>query len=178
MLRRILFRIGLGMASVQCRSTDSIMGVEAQGKESMNVLSQGTPEELCRPCADCGLFTGRFCDGEEFEASGKCCFAAERIPSEIWVVGQRTPLCSECDWKHGKCRFCRGIITCAFFPHRCASDVHTEIKSLKADIVLTKKQVSDCPTDQYLAKKLVVLEAALATNTDIDADSSEGGAGF
>ena len=36
------------MASVQCRSIDSIMGVEAQGKESMNVLSQGTPEELCR----------------------------------------------------------------------------------------------------------------------------------
>ena len=139
MLRRVLFRISLGMASVQCRSIDSIMGVEAQGKESMNVLSQGTPEELCRPCADCGLFTGRFCDGEEFEASGKCCFAAERIPSEIWVVGQRTPLCSECDWKHGKCRFCRGIITCAFFPHRCKGVV---------------------------------------PDTDIDADSSEGGAGF
>ena len=52
-----------------------------------------------------------------------------------------------------------------------ASDVHAEIKSLNADIVLTRKHVSDCPKDQYLAKKLVDLEAALATKKAQLADS-------
>ena len=49
--------------------------------------------------------------------------------------------------------------------------VQAEIKSLNADIVLTKKHVSDCPKDQYLAKKLVDLEAALATKKAQLADS-------
>eukprot|EP00975_Prorocentrum_lima_P040090 8421035-Prorocentrum_lima.AAC.1 len=44
--------------------------------------------DSCRPCVDCGLMTGRFCDW---------CLAADRLPGEVRAAGQMTPLCSHCD---------------------------------------------------------------------------------
>ena len=75
----------------------------------LEVLAMSSEEMLCRPCVDCGLNTGRFCD--------YCC-AVDRIPSEQWAVGQMTPLCSTCDWAHGRCHFCRGLPWCRPFMWR------------------------------------------------------------
>ena len=77
--------------AVQCHS--------AAGK--LEVLSVGDPGLLCRPCVDCGLRTGRFCDGDG-------CLAAVRVPSEQWAPGQMTPFCSHCEAKRPFCHFCEG----------------------------------------------------------------------
>ncbi len=69
----------------------------------MQVLCVGDPDTLCRPCVDCGLYTGRFCDH---------CYAELRLPNEIWARGQMTPLCSNCDKKRDKCHFCTGESWC------------------------------------------------------------------
>ena len=66
----------------------------------MSVLCHGDSQLLCRPCVDCGKYTGCYCDD---------CLAAERVPSEDWANGQQTPLCSVCDGIHGKCHYCRGV---------------------------------------------------------------------
>ena len=60
----------------------------------------GAPHLLCRPCVDCGLYTGNFCDH---------CQAVDRTPAEEWVPGQHTPLCTKCDWLFASCHFCRGV---------------------------------------------------------------------
>ena len=65
----------------------------------MEVYAAGTEEELVRPCVDCGRRTGNFCD---------ICLAVDRIPSETWLLGQRTPLCSICDRQRDACHFCLG----------------------------------------------------------------------
>ena len=36
-------------------------------------------EMLCRPCVDCGLETGCFCD---------YCLACDRCPKEQWAAGR------------------------------------------------------------------------------------------
>ena len=84
----------------------------------LTTLAVGNTDELCRPCVDCGLFTGRFCDGQEFEAAGSPCYAKDRLPGEAWVDNQRTPLCSRCDWRYGKCHYCRGVQSCTPMPVR------------------------------------------------------------
>ena len=61
------------------------------------VISFGNME-LARPCVDCGVLTGCYCD---------FCYAMDRLPSETWAPGQATPLCTSCDRKHDKCHFCR-----------------------------------------------------------------------
>ena len=74
----------------------------------VEVLAVGDEKMLCRPCVDCGLRTGRFCD---------FCLAADRMPSEVWAEGQLTPLCGACEAKpwgpdgssEGCCHFCRGV---------------------------------------------------------------------
>ena len=71
--------------------------------ERMEILAVGTPEMLCRPCVDCGLWTGRFCD---------YCLAKDRIPSEQWADNQPTPLCSRCDNKWDSCHVCRRVHFC------------------------------------------------------------------
>ena len=70
----------------------------------MEVLAWGDEKMLVRPCVDCGLMTGRYCDW---------CRAADRCPNEQWADGQMTPLCSYCDNMHDACRFCRGLSWCA-----------------------------------------------------------------
>ena len=67
------------------------------------VLVVGTKKMLCRPCVDCGLFTGIYCDH---------CEAAHRCPRGAWAAGQMTPLCSFCNKKHRSCHFCRGLDCC------------------------------------------------------------------
>ena len=78
-----------------------------------DVLAFGEPEDFSRPCVDCGRITGSFCDGK----FGRPCFAAERVPSEKWVDGQRTPLCTACDREKDICHFCRRVSWCRPFSH-------------------------------------------------------------
>ena len=70
---------------------------------SLEVFATGSEEVLSRPCVDCSLVTGCFCDH---------CRAADRLPGEVWADNQMTPLCTHCDRKHGACHFCRGQIWC------------------------------------------------------------------
>ncbi|OLP89578.1 hypothetical protein AK812_SmicGene28942 [Symbiodinium microadriaticum] len=71
-------------------------------------------EELCRPCVDCGLYTGCYCDGNDWGD----CFAADRLPRERWANNQRTPLCTACDRRFGMCHFCRGQLWACPPAHR------------------------------------------------------------
>ena len=75
--------------------------------EELEILCSGSRESLIRPCVDCGLYTGRFCDW---------CKAKDRVPSEEWNPNQHTPLCSKCDHLHGVCHFCRKIHWAQPFP--------------------------------------------------------------
>ena len=59
----------------------------------------GSASSLCRPCVDCGRYTGSFCDND--------CLAQTRVPSERWTQGQRTPHCTSCEDKYIVCHFCR-----------------------------------------------------------------------
>ena len=67
---------------------------------ALALAAAGVPATLCRPCEDCGLITGRFCDS---------CFAIDRVPSEVWAASQLTPLSSSCRNRYGKCHYCRGM---------------------------------------------------------------------
>ena len=78
----------------QGRTVDSV---------ALQVLAAGDVETLCRPCVDCGLKTGRFCD---------YCYAEDRLPGEKWANKQLTPLCSTCDNRFDKRHFCRGLKWC------------------------------------------------------------------
>ena len=83
-----------------------IPGVEIQvlaAADQMTDDETTTAMGLIRPCVDCGLMTGRFCD---------YCNAADRLPDEEWAPNQATPLCSQCDNNHDKCHFCRGQHWC------------------------------------------------------------------
>ena len=86
--------------------------------DNLKVLATGTEETLIRPCVDCGVTTGRYCDGPKGE-TGPPCYAAVRVPNEKWEKGQMTPFCGPCEKKqkerHGKlgmCHFCRGMLWC------------------------------------------------------------------
>ena len=81
-------------------SDGGINGIEGS---IMEILAGGDAEVLCRPCVDCGVRTGSFCD---------FCEAADRIPSEEWAEGQMTPLCTICDRIHDECHFCRDLPWC------------------------------------------------------------------
>ena len=71
----------------------------------LQILAYAPPDDewiLVRPCVDCGLLTGRFCD---------YCYAFERFPNgdadgRGWARGQLTPLCSLCDNERDGCRYC------------------------------------------------------------------------
>ena len=69
----------------------------------MQVLAWGDENMLARPCVDCGLKTGCYCD---------YCRACDRCPKEKWADGQMTPLCTNCDNRQGACHFCRGLSWC------------------------------------------------------------------
>ena len=63
-----------------------------------HVVAVGDANILCRPCVDCGLMTGCFCD---------YCNAKERDPAGDYAEGQGTPLCTDCDKEFEMCHFCR-----------------------------------------------------------------------
>ena len=70
---------------------------------ALQALAVGTQDELCRPCVDCGLYTGCYCDGNDW---GEC-FAADRLP-----------LCTTCDRLFNMCHFCRGQLWAVPPAHR------------------------------------------------------------
>ena len=78
--------------------------LEFHAMAALQVYAVGSPELLIRPCVDCGLKTGGYCDK---------CLAEDRMPEEEWAEGQRTPLCSRCDNKYsGLCHYCRAQAWC------------------------------------------------------------------
>ena len=81
----------------------------AMKPEKMEVLAVGNRELPNRPCVDCGLFTGCFCDW---------CYAAERDPDSEWARGHHTPLCTSCDRKYGRCHYCRGMQWAVLAPRK------------------------------------------------------------
>ncbi len=89
----------------------------------LHVCAAGKVEDLLRPCVDCGRITGNFCETllqGQGEWQGGVCLAESRVPSERWLEGQRTPLCSRCEAEHGACRFCRRVHGCT--PPGCSSE--------------------------------------------------------
>ena len=62
-----------------------------------------------RPCDDCRLFTGNWCDGI---TPGERCLASNWTSSGTWGTHQGTPLCSICDRHFASCHYCRVIAWC------------------------------------------------------------------
>ena len=87
----------------------------------MEMVAAGSPEELSRPCVDCGLTAGSFCD---------YCRAADRIPTEYWARGQHTPLCNTCDDRWNACHFCRKVHLCTPFTRQYRSHCDKSAYSL------------------------------------------------
>ena len=73
------------------------------GIDDITVSAWAEPSMLFRPCVDCGLYTGCYCD---------FCKAVDRVPGEEWARGQFTPQCSTCDRKYNGCHYCRGQKWC------------------------------------------------------------------
>ena len=94
----------LKLSDCSLSSSFSQTSTRAMTAANMDILCFGDATTLIRPCVDCGLRTGGYCDD---------CFAAERMPNEHWADGQHTPLCSRCDNEHDRCHFCRGMRWCA-----------------------------------------------------------------
>ena len=92
-----------------------LIHVPIQNMADLEVLAVGGPGRppLTRPCVTCGLRTGNFCDGQEYEEGvrihGPPCLGADRVPAEAWGNGQRTPFCTRCEPVFRKCRFCLGV---------------------------------------------------------------------
>ncbi len=84
--------------------------------EELGVISVVTGP---RPCVDCGLMTGNYC--ETFQHPWRC-YAAHWIPTEDWGEWQRTPFCTVCEPKFTACHFCRGVASCRPFTHNRQSD--------------------------------------------------------
>ena len=66
---------------------------------TMQVMAMGSVAELTRPCVDCGMYTGSFCEMD--------CLAVTWVPSERWCAGQHAPHCTKCELKFTFCHFCR-----------------------------------------------------------------------
>ena len=89
-----------------------VSGHTGAGMASARVALQVTAvsdssTQLIQPCVDCGLWTGNWCE----------CFGEYWMPNSPWEPGQRTPLCTRCDRRHGECHNCRGIPWCTPFAH-------------------------------------------------------------
>ena len=103
------------------------------GGVALRPLAHGSEEELNRSCVSCGLITGRFCDGDEYGRTGVPCLAANWMPNEEWVEGQRTPLCSFCDNTVGQCRFCLRNAGPTPAPHSSKADKDKEVAAAKVE---------------------------------------------
>ena len=118
--RLLAFSTKQSSMNAQLRAMRERPDMEPVGVEPLfcRWLAWGDDEMLCRPCVDCGLYTGYFCDGDEFGLTGSRCLAADRIKGEEWAEGQRTPFCSNCEKKNERCHYCRGVLWCVPPPHR------------------------------------------------------------
>ena len=105
-----------------CRESPGASGGPRTWRSSqLTVLATG--DNLCRPCADCGLRTGNFCETllqvGHSHWQGGVCLAEKAFPAGDeeggWSPGQRTPLCIACETLHGACHVCRRIPWCRPF---------------------------------------------------------------
>ena len=81
------------------RARHTVAEIPTTTGKPLYVYAVGSEEELNRPCVDCDVKTGSFCDH---------CLAEDRMPDEHWCRGQHTPFCTKCDRLWDACRFCRG----------------------------------------------------------------------
>ena len=100
--------VAMAPAEPPYHTSQYVRGDMALGS-TMEVLAFGDEQMLIRPCVDCGLYTGRYCD---------FCRAEDRLPNEVWATNQCTPLCSSCDNTHDCCHFCRGLQWCTPQPRQ------------------------------------------------------------
>jgi len=123
-----LLELFAGLASlasslaVRClRTWEAVGGFSLRCSESMSqdtlvIHCFGSPEELFRPCVDCGKRTGSYCETMLQKGhilwQGGVCLAADRVPAEQWAPEQKTPLCNQCQDDHYACRFCRRVHGC------------------------------------------------------------------
>ena len=61
-------------------------------------------EQVNRPCVDCGLVTGGWCEGRYGQ-----CPANHWIPTETWRANRSSPLCSKCEEHFLWCHLCRHV---------------------------------------------------------------------
>ena len=121
-------------------------------------VSDGTIS-MCRPCVDCGLVTGRFCDW---------CLGKDRISTEEWNAGQHTPLCSYCDNHHNACHYCRRVHWATPFPHDGAEALKAtkkELKALQKALKAAAKSSAAKPVDSSSAAKQAPAEPPLASTS-------------
>ena len=100
---------------------------------------------LIRPCVDCGLLTGNWC-----EAS---CFAEDWLGSKLedWNDSQITPHCSFCEKRYQFCHFCRGKDWATPDTHRIVNKVRVPLE----DTDLYHKDdgvIYDSPYSEMLAR--------------------------
>ena len=70
----------------------------------VQIYAWGSEQELIRPCVDCGMYTGNYCD---------YCNAVQRMPTEKWAgPNQGTPLCQACDAARNACHYCKRVAWC------------------------------------------------------------------
>ena len=94
-------------------------------------LCVGDADQLLQPCVDCGRVTGNFCETTLQQGhalwQGGSCFVADHVRGSDWAPNQRTPLCTECEERHGACRFCRKV-------HSCTPPAHRRKRQLIGDV--------------------------------------------
>ena len=82
------------------------------GAFAEKVDRDGKIVSLIRPCVDCGLLTGNFCEAD--------CFAEYWLGSKLedWNDNQFTSQCSACEQRYKCCHFCLGKAWATPEPHR------------------------------------------------------------
>ena len=100
---------------------------------------------LIRPCVDCGLLTGNWC-----EAS---CFAEDWLGSKLedWQDSQITPHCSLCEEEYQFCHFCRGKDWATPNTHRIVNKIRVPLEDTDPDHVDDGVLV-DMPYSEILAR--------------------------
>ena len=114
-------RFSITVAILAQADRDSVInaaGFFRQGHEAMSMTQSertgGMSQEeaalhnYMRPCVDCGLRTGNYCDN---------CKSGTRYPCLEWETELQTPLCTKCENKHEACHYCHGIHWATPPPH-------------------------------------------------------------
>ena len=98
---------------------------------------------LLRPCVDCGLVTGSFCESR--------CFAEDWLGSihEDWNDNQFTPHCTVCTARCKYCHFCRHKDWCMPEPHH---SVKTPTSELRMDEILRRDAATRMAMSQAMSE--------------------------